>query len=78
MNRPEKGATSVILIMLVIVPQHKKLPRYEIFQKKINALVVASKETGLEVNAEKMKYVIVSRDQNAGQISNIKMGSKSF
>jgi hypothetical protein len=38
---------------------------------------VASKEIGLEVNADKTKYMIMSRDQNAGQIHNIKFG-RSF
>ena len=28
------------------------------------ALVVASKETGLEVNADKTKYKVMSRNQN--------------
>jgi hypothetical protein len=36
-------------------------------KKNTEALVVASKEIGLEVNAEKTKYVVMSRDQNAGQ-----------
>jgi hypothetical protein len=31
-----------------------------------DALFFASKETGLEVNADKIKYLIMSRDQNAG------------
>jgi hypothetical protein len=30
------------------------------------ALIVASKETGPEVNADKTKYMVMSRDQNAG------------
>jgi hypothetical protein len=32
----------------------------------------ASKEVGLEVNVEKTKYMLVSRDQNAGQNGEIK------
>jgi len=30
------------------------------------ALVVAYKEIGLDVNADKTKYMVMSRDQNAG------------
>ena len=36
-------------------------------KKKTESLVVASKETGLGVNADKTKYMVMSRDQNAGQ-----------
>ena len=36
-------------------------------KENAKALVVASKETGLEVNADKTKYMIMSRDQNAGR-----------
>jgi hypothetical protein len=36
-------------------------------RKNTEALVIASKEIGLEVNAEKTKYMVMSRDQNAGQ-----------
>jgi hypothetical protein len=42
------------------------------------ALVVASKEIGLEVNAERTKYMVMSGDQNAGQNHNIKLDNKSF
>ena len=38
-----------------------------------NMLVIASKETGLEVNADKTRYMIMSRDQNAGRSHNIKI-----
>jgi len=34
--------------------------------KNREALVVASKETGLEVNADKTWYMVMFRDQNAG------------
>jgi hypothetical protein len=47
-------------------------------KKNTEALLVASKEIGLEVNAEKTKNMIMSGDQNAGQNHNIKIGNKSF
>jgi hypothetical protein len=34
-------------------------------KKNTEALVVASKETGLEVNADNFMYMVMSRDQNA-------------
>jgi hypothetical protein len=40
--------------------------------------VIASKEIGLEVNAEKTKYMVMSRDRNAGQNGHIQIGNKSF
>jgi hypothetical protein len=36
-------------------------------------LIVASKETGLEVNSEKTKYMIMSREQKAGQNHKVKL-----
>ena len=35
-------------------------------KENAEALIVASKEIGLEVNADKTKYMVMSRDQNAG------------
>jgi hypothetical protein len=40
--------------------------------------VIASKEIGLEVNAEKTKYMVMSRNKNAGLNRNIKRDNKSF
>ena len=36
-------------------------------KENAEVLIVASKEIGLEVNADKTKYMIMSRHQNAGQ-----------
>ena len=36
------------------------------------ALVVATKEIGLEVNAHKTKYMTMFRDQNTGRIHSMK------
>jgi hypothetical protein len=40
-------------------------------RKNTDALSIASKEIGLEVNNERTKYVVMSRDQNAEHIINI-------
>jgi hypothetical protein len=45
--------------------------------KNIDALLVASKENGLEVNADKTKYKVMSRDQNAERSHNIKTDRSS-
>ena len=42
-------------------------------KENAEALVVLSKETGLEVNGDKTKYMVMSRDQNAGRSNNIKI-----
>jgi hypothetical protein len=47
-------------------------------KESTEALLVASREIGLEVNAEKTKYMVMSRDQNAGHNHNIKIDNKSF
>jgi len=46
-------------------------------KENTEALVVASKETGLAVNAEKTKYMVMSRHQNAGRNHNVKTDNKS-
>ena len=47
-------------------------------KKNAEALVAATKEIRLEVNAHKSKYIIMSRDQNAGRIHSMKMDSISI
>jgi hypothetical protein len=40
-----------------------------IVRKNIEALLVSSKEASLEINADKTKYMVLSRDQHAGKIT---------
>ena len=47
-------------------------------EENAEALIVASKEIGLEVNADKTKYMVTSRDQNAGRSHSIKTDNSSF
>jgi hypothetical protein len=55
-------------------PQHSilslkgKCYNTDAINKNTEIVIDASKEVGLEVNVEKTKYMLVSRDQNAGQI----------
>ena len=52
-----------------------KCPRTE---ENAEALVVASKEIGLEVNANKTKYMVMSRDENVGRRHSIQIDNRSF
>jgi len=54
-DSPLSNYYSMIIIIIIII-----------IKKITEALVVASKETGLEVNAGKTKYMVLSRDQNVG------------
>jgi hypothetical protein len=49
-------------------------------KKTTEALVVTSihVEIGLEVNADKTKYMVMSRDHNIGRSLNIKIGNSFF
>ena len=47
-------------------------------QNNTEALVLANKEIGLDVNADKTKYMVMSRDQNARQSHSIKTDNSSF
>jgi hypothetical protein len=47
-------------------------------KKNTEVLVAATKDIGLEVNADKTKYMVMSRDQNAGRNHNIRIDNISF
>jgi hypothetical protein len=47
-------------------------------KKNTEALVATTKEIGLEVNADKIKYMVMSRDQNAGRNHSIRIDNSSF
>jgi hypothetical protein len=46
-------------------------------RENAEALVVANKEIGLEVNADKTKYMVVSRDRNAGRGRSMEIDNSS-
>jgi hypothetical protein len=52
--------------------------RIHTMKENAEALTVASKKTGLEVNADKTKYMGKSRDQNAEQRHNMMIEYRSF
>jgi len=47
-------------------------------KKNVGTLVVATKEIGLEVNADKNKYMVMSRDPNSGRIHNTETDNSNF
>jgi hypothetical protein len=54
--------------MLVMLIYRTEL--YILQKENTSAIEVASKEIGLEVNADVTKYVVMSPDQNVGQDHN--------
>ena len=47
-------------------------------KENAKALVAAAREFGLEVSADKTKYMVMSRDQNAGQKQSVRMNNSTF
>ena len=47
-------------------------------KENTEALLVATKETGLEVNADKTKYMVMSRERNAGRGHSAKIDNSSI
>jgi hypothetical protein len=47
-------------------------------KKNTETLIDASKEVCLEINAEKTKYMLLSRHQNVCQNQDIKIANRSF
>jgi hypothetical protein len=47
-------------------------------QENTESLWGASRDIGLEINAEKTKYMVMSRHPNSGQNQNIRIANESF
>ena len=47
-------------------------------KEKAEALIIAGKEIGLEVNVDKTKYMVKSRGPNAGRSQNMRTDNRSF
>ena len=47
-------------------------------KENVEALVAATREIGLEVSADKTKYMVMSRDQNAGRIHSVRIDNSTF
>jgi len=47
-------------------------------KENAESLMVASKEVGLAANADKSKYMVMPRDQNAGRSHSMKIDNSSF
>jgi hypothetical protein len=49
-----------------------------IIKEKTETLLEASRDIGIEINAEKTKYMIMSRHPNSGQNQNIRIANESL
>jgi len=47
-------------------------------KENAEALVAATRETGLEVSADKTKYIVMSRDKSAGRIQSVRIDNSTF
>jgi hypothetical protein len=47
-------------------------------KENAEALVAATREIGLEVSADKTKYMVTSRDQNAGRNHSVRINNSTF
>jgi len=47
-------------------------------KENAEALIAATREIGLEVSADKTKYMAMSRDQNAGRIHSVRIDNSTF
>jgi len=47
-------------------------------KENAQTLVAATKEIGLEVNADKTKYMVMSREQNAGRMHSVRIDNNTF
>ena len=66
---------------------HQLLPHADInilggsihnLKENAEALVAATREIGLEVSADKTKYIVMSRDQNPGRIHCMRIDNNTF
>jgi len=49
-----------------------------LYASQKEALVAATREIGLEVSADITKYMVMSRDQNAGRIHSVRIDKSTF
>ena len=63
-------------ISILCFSQHSD--HYDTFACVLETLVAATREIGLEVSADKTKYMVMSRDQNAGQIHSVRNDNSTF
>ena len=49
-----------------------------VLKENAEALIAVTREIGLEVSADKTKYMVVSRDQNAGRNHSVRIDNSTF
>ena len=83
-NKLERTELATLCLDIGVEPyspfalQPHSSPVYICYSLCEEALVAATKEIGLEVNAHKTKYMVMSGDQNTGRIHSVRIDSSTF
>jgi hypothetical protein len=74
----DNNSRLITLSAIIISGLHCIWRKCTYYNGKAETLVVASKEIRMGVNAEETKYMVMSRDQNAGRSHSMKSDNSSF
>ena len=72
------NGTHQLLVYAVMLIYWEEVRSIHTLKENTEALVAATRETGLEVSADKTKYMVMSRDQNAGRNHSVRIDNSTF
>jgi len=74
---PLVGCPRLLIQLIRSYPPYRR-PFLLLFFFNAEALVAVTREIGLEESVDKTKYMVMSRDQNAGRIQSVRIDNSTF